>query len=157
VETSVRFAARNLGGDAGFLAPRLGGRGVTLGDGEFRADVVVPQFEQHLPGLHAVAFLHRQARNLAAGGRRELGALAGLDRAGTRIGHRLRDTAAGRLDHLDGDRLRAPEPQRRADADGREAGKDPDRAPLHAESPASSAARLQHPAPASAIRDVRAA
>jgi hypothetical protein len=136
---AIRLAAGDLGGHAGFFAPGPRGRGIALGDGELGTDVVVPQFEQHLPGFHAVALLHRQLRDLAACRRCKFGALAGLHRARTRVGDGLRDRAAAHLDHFDGNRLRTAEPQPGADGHDREAGKDPDRAPLHAVSPAASA------------------
>jgi len=136
----VRLSPRDAGRHAGLLTASLDRRGIALGDRQFGADVVVPQLEQQLAGLDTVALLHRQARDLPAGGRGQLGALAGLDRARPGVGDCLGDAASTCLHHLDVDRLGTPEPQHRGCDGGGENRQDPEGAPFHAESPVSSAA-----------------
>ena len=56
--------------------------------------IVVPQFHQELALLHAVAFFYRQHFDAAAHDRRQLGALAGIDRAGAGVGDARFDDSA---------------------------------------------------------------
>ena len=97
-----------VGHDAGFAAACLAGAQLAGGQVALRGQIAVPQFQQRLPGFDAVAFLHPQLHDLAAGRGRQLGAPAGLDGAGAGIDHgglrpcrvrwwrvRLRAAAAG--------------------------------------------------------------
>jgi len=73
--------------DAGFAAALLAGGQLAGGEFALRGKVAVPQFQQRLPCLHAVAFLHPQLDDLPARHRGEAGAAAGLDRAGAGVDH----------------------------------------------------------------------
>jgi len=65
-----------------------------------RHQIVVPQLEQQLAALHAVAFAHRELLDASAERRRELGAPAGRYRSGARVGNRGLDPAGlGDGDH----------------------------------------------------------
>jgi hypothetical protein len=103
--------AFGIGGHGAGLADALAGGG-HLCDGQraLRLLVVVPQLHQQLALLDAVAFLHRQHLDAAAGDRRQLGALAGFDRPGARIGDRRFDQATFDLPEHHGDRFRSRRP-----------------------------------------------
>src|SRR5512139_3500529 len=87
--------ALGVGGrDAGLAAALLAGGELARGELALRGEIAVPQFQQRLPGLHAVAFLYPQLDDLAARYRREPGAPARLDRSGAGVDHRGFDRAA---------------------------------------------------------------
>ena len=72
--------------------------------------VVIPQLEQQLAFLDFIALLDAQKLDTATNDGRQLGALAGLDRAGASIGQRRFDLARGNLLEHDRDRLGSCKP-----------------------------------------------
>ena len=68
-------------------------------------EIHVPQFQQHLPGLHPIALAYQEVGNLAAALRCQLGAATGLHGAGTGVGDRGLDPAHAGFRHAHFDRL----------------------------------------------------
>jgi hypothetical protein len=106
---AVGVAPRVGGEDAGLAAPFLAGGELARRQFALRGEVAVPQLQQRLPGLDALAFLHPQLHDLAAQHRGELGAAAGLDGAGAGVDHGRFDRAAFDGAELDFGRLRPGE------------------------------------------------
>ncbi len=103
------FPSGQIGPQAGllFLFQR---RRVSLSRRAFLShQVLVPEFEQHLPLLHALALLDSQLGDLAAGGSGEFRAAACLDGSGTGVVDRRLDFAAFCADQLDDGKIRAGE------------------------------------------------
>jgi hypothetical protein len=69
--------ARRVGQQAGFVDPRARRLQLLDRDALARGEVVVPQLDQHLAGLDAVAGAHQQPVDAPAQRRRQLGAAAG--------------------------------------------------------------------------------
>ena len=75
-----------LGQQAGLAGGGLGDADLGQGEVDIGLQITVPQGEQHLAGLHRIATTHRQEGDAPAHRRGQLGAAAGLDRAGPGIG-----------------------------------------------------------------------
>jgi hypothetical protein len=99
-----RFPAADIRNGAYFLDARGGGVKLLFREPCLRLKVVVPQLQQHLPGLDPLALLDPQMRDLPAHRRRQLGAAAGLDRSRAGVAHRRLHRAALGLGQLHANR-----------------------------------------------------